>query len=453
MADLFSSLSMAARSLDVNRFALEVVGHNLANVYTPGYTHRSAILAEVPPLDLAGAGSGAEVLGVQAARAPLIERRLYQERPAAGRERAVSEQLEIVEAGLGDPGHSIDARLSEFFDAFATLAEDPTSSVARRVVTLQGSSLARAFQELSTQFAGARRGADAELRGVVGTINTLAQEVSSLNAAIVTATSGTEEALIDRRENALRSLSELVDIGVIYRDNNAIDVTVGNGRAIVAGEHAYSLTAVSTGPSGLATLHSGSFDVTAEVTGGRLGGYLEIRDVTVPGYADGLDALAYSFVGTVNTQHAAGFTLDGSTGGAFFTPPGSVAGAAAAMSVSAAILADGGRIAASSSTTYTGDNQNARALAELRNASPSAIDEWGVLVHRVAADRQASLSELETREDVLTQLESLRNQITGVSIDEEAATMLRFQRAYEANARFFSVVDGLLDEMMLMMGR
>ena len=451
MADLFGALSTAARSLDANRYALEVVGHNLANINTPGYTRRSAVLAEVPPLDLVGAGSGVEVLGVEAARAPLIERRYYQERPAAGREQAVAEQLAIVEAGLGDPGQSLDARLSEFFDAFSSLAEDPTSSVARRIVTLQGSSLARAFQDLSSQFVTARQGADAQVRSVIETVNGLAQEVASLNVAIVTATSGTEQALIDRRGNALRSLSELVDIGITNRDDGAIDVTVGNGRALVAGEIAYGLTGVPGG--GVTTIWNGGRDVTDEITGGRLAGYLEVRDVTVPGYASRLDNLAYSFVNTVNTQHQAGYDLDGNAGAAFFTPLASATGAAAAFSVSAAIVADGDRIAASSSATLTGDNQNARAMAELRSTSPSAIDDWGVLVHRVASDRQNALSELETREDVLAQIESLRSQISGVSIDEEAATMMRFQRAYEANARFFGVVDGLLEEMLAFMGR
>ena len=451
MADLFAALNIATRSLDANRFALEVVGHNLANVNTPGYTHRAAVLGEVPPLNLLGAGSGVEVLGVEAARAPLIERRLYQERPAAGHDRAVSEQLGIIEAGLGEPGHALDARLAEFFDAFATLAEDPASSVARRIVTVQGTTLARAFQDLAAQFVSVRQSAEAEVQGAVESINTLARELASLNVAIVTATAGTKDALLDRRGNALRSLSELVDIGIIQTDDGGINVTVGNGRAIVVGRHAYGLTPVPV--AGVTNIYSGSLDITAEVTGGRLGGYMEIRDVTVPGYAARLDALAYSFVGTVNTQHAAGFDLDGNAGGAFFTPLGTVTGAAAAMSVSAAILADDSTIAASSSALYTGDNQNARALADLRNASPSAIDDWGVLVHRVAADRQSALAELQTREDVLAQIESLRSQISGVSIDEEAATMLRFQRAYEANARFFGVVDELLEEMLTFMGR
>jgi flagellar hook-associated protein 1 FlgK len=451
MADLFSALTMATRSLDANRYALEVVGHNLANVNTPGYTHRAANLVEVPPLDLLGVGSGVDVLGVQAARAPLIEHRLYQERPAAGRERAVSEQLSIIESGLGKPGSALDARLAEFFDAFASLAEEPTSSVARRLVTLQGSSLARAFRDLSSEFVNAGVSADAQVRGTIETINGLARDIASLNVAIVAATGGTQEALLDRRGEALRTLSELVDIGVTYHDDAGIDVTVGNGRALVAGEIAYGLTA--TPVAGVTHITNNSLDITAEITGGRLGGYMEVRDVLVPGYASRLDTLAYSFVGAVNTQHAAGFDLSGTAGGAFFTPLGSVTGAAAAMSVSAAILADDRTIAASSSATYTGDNQNARALADLRNASPSAIDDWGVLVHRVAADRQSALAELETREDVLHQIESLRAQISGVSIDEEAATMLRFQRAYEANARFFGVVDGLLEEMLFYMGR
>src|SRR5262245_54767194 len=184
MADLFAALSMAARSLDANRYALEVVGHNLANVNTPGYTHRAAVLAEVPSLDLLGAGSGVEVEGLEAARAPLLDRRFYQERQAAGRERAVSEQLAVIEAGLGTPGHSLDARLNEFFDAFATLADDPTSSVARRTVTIQATSLTNAFHDLSAQFSNMQRSTDAEVRGALSEINTLADEVAALNAAI-----------------------------------------------------------------------------------------------------------------------------------------------------------------------------------------------------------------------------------------------------------------------------
>ena len=80
--------------------------------------------------------------------------------------------------------------------------------------------------------------------------------------------------------------------------------------------------------------------------------------------------------------------------------------------------------------------------------SPSATDGWATLLNRVGTDRRAALSEQSTREDVIHQIESLRSQISGVSVDEEAAMMLRFQRAYEANAQFFRVVDGLLDVLM-----
>jgi len=451
MADLFAALSTAARSLDAHRYALEVVGHNLANVNTPGYTRRTARLAEIQSLDLLGVGAGVEATGVKAERAPLLERRLYQERPAAGRERAVADQLAIVESGLGQPGSALDVRLSEFFDAFAALAEDPGSSVARRMVTIQGQSLAQAFQDVSTQISDAHVDVEAEVRGTVDEINALAIDIASLNVAIVSAPEGTSDALQDRRAEALHALAALVDIGVTTHDDGALDVTLGNGRALVAREQTYDVVAdPSTDP---ATVTVGTHDVTDEITGGRLGGLLQVRDVLLPGYAARLDQLASDVIDDVNAVHSAGYGRDNVTGRNFFANPALVAGAAAGMAVDAGIVANGDTIAAGGVLDAPGDNQGARALAELRNANPSLIDDWASLVHRVGTDHATAKAELETREDVLRQLQSLKSQISGVSIDEEAATMLKFQRAYEANARFFGVVNGLLDVMMAQVGR
>lgn len=451
MADLFSALSTATRSLDAHRYALEVIGHNLANANTPGYTRRTATLAEIPSLDLLSVGAGVEAIGVEASRAPLLDHRMYQERPAAGRESAVAAQLAIIESGLGEPGAALDQRLNEFFDAFSALAEEPTSTVARRIVTIQGESLAKGFRDLAAQLANARVDIEGEVRGVVAEINTLAGEIASLNVSIVNAPPGTTDALQDRRGEALQRLSTLVDIGVTTHDDGALDVTLGNGRALVARENTYAVVAdASTIP---ATILVGTHDITDEITGGELGGHLQVRDVMLPDYQTRLDQLAEDVVTDVNALHQDGFTLANATGTNFFTAHPGVTGSAAAMTVSGAILADGGAIAASGVSGAPGDNQIARSLAELRNQNPSLVDDWASFVHKVGTDHADAKAELETREDVINQLEMLKSQISGVSIDEEAALMVKFQRAYEANARFFSTVNGLLDVMFSMVGR
>src|SRR5262245_8057653 len=134
MSDLLSGLSSAARALDAQALGLEATGQNIANINTPGYSRRTVQFAEVPGHGRNIAGSGVSVLGVQAARAPLIEAQLRREQPAQGREAALATTLSRIDAMLGAPGASLDKSMSSFYASFAALAQDPGSGVARQQV-------------------------------------------------------------------------------------------------------------------------------------------------------------------------------------------------------------------------------------------------------------------------------------------------------------------------------
>jgi flagellar hook-associated protein 1 FlgK len=291
---------------------------------------------------------------------------------------------------------------------------------------------------------------DANARATIDEINELARQIAALNAGIGDAF-GQADALRDQRTEAIKTLSNLVDLQVIARDDGMVDITIGNGRSLVAGNVDYALTTTSSPPLGAANVISHGANITGEITGGRLGGLILTRDVLVAGYVQRIDDLAYRVVTDVNTLHQAGYDLLGAAGGAFFQPSAAASGTAAAMAVRAAVVSDP-RLVAAASSTSAGDNQTARAIAALREGNPSAIDDWGALVLRVGSERQAALREATSRSDVLDQIESMRAEISGVSLDEEAAMLMRFQRAYEANARFFSVIDQLLDVLMARVG-
>lgn len=106
-----------------------------------------------------------------------------------------------------------------------------------------------------------------------------------------------------------------------------------------------------------------------------------------------------------------------------------------------------------------GDNQNARSIAALREQkvlngnTQSLSDLWGDLVYRVGRDTKTATDEAASGAEVVSQVDALRDQVSGVSLDEEAANLLKFQRAYEANARFFSVIDRTLDLLMTHLGQ
>lgn len=461
MSGLLGSLSAAARALEAQRFGLEVTGQNIANVNTAGYTRREAHFAAVPGVTPLSPGNGVEIIGARATRDARLEVRLQQERPAEQREAALAEALKIVESAVGLPGSSIDASLSQFFDAMGRLASDPTSAVARQEVLSQSADLASDFRDMSGRLDLARRDADAGIRAGVDQVNALAERIAALNNSLskVPPDGSQSMHLRDELGLALKELSSLVDIDTIPRPDGGMDVAFGNGRPLVVGPYEYKLSVTSTPPLGQAAISSAQgFVVTTEITGGRIGGLLHARDTVIPGYAAELDTLAYSVATEVNALHSAGYDLSGTTGNNLFATPAAVAGAARAMAVDAAVAGDPSRVAAAASTS-SGDNTNARAMAGLRDARVMAggtatlSDAWGQLVYQVGSDSRAAQNEQRSRGEIVRQIELLREQVSGVSLDEEAMLMMKFQRAYEANARYFQAVDRALDTLIQALGR
>jgi flagellar hook-associated protein 1 FlgK len=459
MSNLFSSLTSAARALDAQRFGLDVTGQNIANVNTPGYARRVIDLAAVPPESNRSAGRGVDVVAVRAARDLLIERRLQEEVPSERREAALADVLSVVEVALGKSGESIDAALDRFFDAFATLSLNPSSSVARQEVLLQGEAVSASFRDMAERISVSQRDTDGQVSAVARDISELAARIAAINETIGRSgpSSGGLLHLQDEQSVLVRQLSELVDADVLRRADGGIDITIGNGRALVIGENAYPIQTSIV--SGVSHVFSAGVDITAEITGGKIGGLIYARDVLLPGYVTSLDELAWEFATQVNALHAAGMGADGGSGRAFFAFSPAVAaapGAARAIGVDPALSANIDLIAAAGAGGPVGDNGTARALAALRHArlfggTATLNDAWGQLVYRVGRDTQSAMHEQQSRADIVTQVDALRDQVSGISLDEEAVNLLKYQKAYEANARFFRAIDSTLDTLLSML--
>jgi flagellar hook-associated protein 1 FlgK len=461
MSDLFRMLTSTAHTLEAQRYALDVTGQNIANVNTPGYVRRSVQFAEIPPRDAWSAGGGVDIAAVQAARAPLLESRLRHEQTEGAREAVVAEQLEALLSGFGLPGASLDGALTRFYTTYGELAVNPTSASARQQIVVEAQALGSAFKNLSTQVQNARAATDRDVRNAVQEINALAEELAQVNKAVAGAAAGTLEPLRDRQAVVLSGLTALTDVSVIARDDGLVDVAIGNGRALVVGSRSYELTVSSTPPLGFAAILTDGADVTtditAEIAGGRVGGLLQTRDGMTPAYLQQLDQLAHGVVADVNALTSGGFDLDGNPGQPLFNPIAAIAGAAGVVTVNSAVAANL-RLVVASGLPAAGNNDVARAIAALQDAAVSGgsarpVDAWGDLVYRVAADARSARQVADGHDDVVQQLRALRDQVSGVSIDEEAAMLMRFQRSYEANARFFQVADRALELLMSLAGR
>ncbi len=452
MAGLLSSLSMAARSLAAQEYGLNVTGQNIANLNTEGYARRTPRFSEVPP----PAGGGVRADGARAERDALLDARIRQEYPSEQQQGAMAESLAVIETSLGSVGQSIDGALTSFFNGFAALSHDPTSPVVRDGVVLQGQLLARSFNDMATRLNDARQSADARIRGGIDQINSLASQIAQLNASIGSANGADVEALRDELDVALKTLAGVADVSVLQRQDGGVDVTIGTGRALVVGSTQYTVGTGNAG-GGLTSITIGGVDITGEIRRGEIGGLLRVRDTLVPQYQASLDTLAFNVAQQVNAVHQAGYGLTGATGQAFFAPLASSAGAAAALRVDAAVAADS-RLVAASATGTAGNNQAATSLANLRDArvlnggTATMSDVWSQLVYHVGSDTLTAKAQQQSGHQVVEQLTTLRDQVSGVSLDEEAAAMMRFQRAYEANARYFTTVDQTISTLMQMVG-
>jgi len=454
MSGLFASLTSASNALNAQRAGLEVVGQNLANVNTVGYTRRVVDLAELAPADAFSAGRGVEVLQIRSLRDLYIEGRLRREQQGVAYDTAVVQGLSDVEGAIGVPGSSVDGKIDSFFTAFSTLANDVTSAPARDGVVAQGKALAQAFNDLAARLVESQQNADTAIGGAVDQVNQLAAKVAQLNDQIGAGGPGLE-ALRDERDVALAKLSDLAGVDVIQRADGLVDVTIGQGHALVIGASSFALDASPAAPSGFLRLSSGGADITSQITGGRIGGLLSVRDSVIPGYQANLDQLAFDFAGQVNALHQTGFDATGAPGGNFFAPLAGVAGAAASLSVDPNVAANSALVAASS-TGAAGDNGIARAIAALRDAkvmaggTATAAGAWAQFAYKVGLDVSTAQASMQTRGSIVQQLQHLRDQASGVSMDEEAAHLMQFQRAYEANARYFSTIVQTIDTLMKM---
>ena len=464
MSSLYSSLEAAKSSLAAQQTALQVTSNNIANVNTPGYHRQRAILeTTVPELTQLGpVGTGVTLAKVVSVRDQFLELRITQANQNFATQDTISRYLQQIESVLGTDESGIQESITRFFNSFSALAADPTSSPLRYGVVSAGENLGAQFRNAAQRLSDIRDNANAVVGDTVRQINNLTETIASLNLQIATAEfDGTEASgLRDQRTNAVNELASLVDVRYYEAEDGTFNVSTAGGYSLVTAGFAHPLETSASGANGTLEVISGVFTITGSITGGKLGGLLEIRDRLLPSYQQQLDTLAESIITQVNTAHNSGTDLQSppsSPSVDFFNPATSVAGAAAGFSVNATVAGDVLYIAAGQSGS-PGDNANALAIAGLafqrvlNGGTETFAEAFGSLQFRVGIDEQSTQKRLQTQNALLLQLENSRDAVSGVSLDEEAIDLIRFQRAYQAAARFINIIDQLTEEMIQLVG-
>lgn len=251
----------------------------------------------------------------------------------------------------------------------------------------------------------------------------------------------------------LNRLSKLVDVVATDSGDGSLTVTTSNEVPLVAAAQSFALSTAVDADTGFLHIFSPGADVTSKFTGGQLAGLLEARDQGIPSAISGLDNLAEGIIHCVNIQNRKGRDLQGDRGGNFFQPvvqPSRGAKAGAAEGFATAIT-DPSRIAASADGTQ-GDNANALAMANIQKQAvvngETATEFYSNLVCTVGNKVSSATDEQEAVGLVLMQLQNQRADVARVSWDEEAAKLIRYQRAYEAAAEVVAAINDITNEVI-----
>ncbi len=473
MGTLFGSLEVGRSSLLAQQFALQVTGNNIANVNTPGYSRQRVDMVPAPTLQSAAGeiGMGVDVKTVRSVRDRFIELRLSQGIQNNSHQEALLGALGLVEGAFNTNNQSLQENISQFFNSFTTLADNPESAPFRNSVITQAKNLASAFQSSARQLVDIRQNLNLQVTNVVDQVNTLAKGISSLNLSIVSAESGGADAgsLRDQRGELVNKLSELVDVHYYEAQDGTISVSIAGGQTLVTAGFVQPLTAAGSPPDGMFQVMAGWMNITDRFGGGKLAGLIEARDQLIPAYQTDLDSLANQVINAVNAQHQLGVDLNGNQGQNFFNSVAVGTSAALTFSLNPVVASDVSLIAASQTDPLPtvpaptpnpghsgapGDNSNALAMAGLAAQKLAAggtetfSEAYAALQFRIGTDTQSAQGGVDTQNAMLTQLKNQRDSVSGVSLDEEAIDLVRYQRAYQASAKFISIIDQLTSDMI-----
>ncbi|KPK90019.1 MAG: hypothetical protein AMJ94_10580 [Deltaproteobacteria bacterium SM23_61] len=480
MYGLSAILNIARGAMNANQLAMQVISHNMANVNTPGYTRQKVVLETQVPWNLnrLKVGTGVQVDSVIQCFDRYSTRAIIQNTSSLKDYESKALVLSTVESLWNETEeNSLSQILDEFWNAWQDLASNPGGTAERTALLGKAEILTRRFNSLSQELGQIGQNLNTNLRAGVEEVNRLTGQIAALNVRIRTAEASqtTANDLRDQRNQLLEELSGLVGITYLEQDDGSLTVLTREGLLLVNGNESWDLST-----EGTSIYYNGiENDVSDRLTGGKMGGWLDLRDETLPQYLANLDEMAGTLIQEVNNLHLAGYTLSGGTGMYFFKDfqvapgvpnAGDYSGAAAYISLSSDVLGTPENIAAGGISGAPGDNGNALSIAALQTDGSLVIRKWTItdrgqsttsnpqtgslydyyqgLIGELGIFTEDTNGNQDFTQSLLDSLAGVRDSVSGVNLDEELTEMMKVQHAYEAASKVISVVDQMMQTLL-----
>ncbi|MGA3017872.1 MAG: flagellar hook-associated protein FlgK [Bryobacteraceae bacterium] len=477
MASILSTLVSAASALDAFGQALDVTQNNVSNSQTPGYANQTQILTAMPFDPADGSTGGVSAAEVVSSRDQYAEQAVRQQNVLLGQAQQNVTSFTSLQSLFDISGNSgIPYALNNLFTSFSAWGQTPTDTDAQQAVINSATDLANAFQQTATGMAQAAQNNGSQIDQTVVQINQLAGQLAGFNSRAMC--DATPDAGLDAQINStLEQLSQYVNFTASQQPDGAVTVLVNGQVPLVMGANSYALqdqpvaadpsSANPNAPPKMSILSSDGKDITSQVTSGQLGALVNLANNVFPQYlgdgnnAGDLNTMAKQFADCVNQLLTQGNISDGPppvAGVPLFTYDTTDAtNVAQTLAVDPTVSA--GQLAAISPGPPEVSNGVPLALSALADPQSSAdeingasySDFYGNMAAAIGNDLNDATNNQQVQQSALAQAQNLRQQVSGVSLDAEAAALLQFQQAYEANSKLITVLDQLSEDTINML--
>lgn len=446
-------LRIAKTSMAAQRAALEVISQNIANASTPCYTRQRPEMVAIAASRIFSptrSGQGVELKSVQRLWDARLLATIDYNKGLYKNSAALAYRLEEIEGFVGSLEQGLHTLTSEMFNAWSDLGVDGANMGARRAVVGAAQALADGLRQIVSRLRQMQAEQNARLANGVAEVNALLARVAELNGQ-VQGNKGTVggNTAATQRDQALQRLAELAGAVGVERDDGTVSVLIG-GLEVVRGATVLPLRLVpDPADPNVDHIEVCGFQDPEGLTG-ELRAIMQIRDEYIPHYLARLDTFARTLADAVNSQHQAGYDFNGDPGIEFFEyDPDWPAGT---IRVNEALVNDARLVAASSISQPSSDGENAFHIASIRYqelfGDLTAEQYIADVVAEIGGDVAAAHEAAKTRQNLVDALEARYQERYGVSVDEEAVELMKYQKAFIASARIARVVNEMMDDLL-----
>ncbi len=451
-------VNIALSGLGANRVALDVTAQNVANVNTVGYSRQQALMASVDDgkANRLSPGLGVEVTSIRRVTDQFLIKQTWSTNSMAAYASGYTSNMSQLENTLGADGFSISAGLDSLNAALNDATVKPESIPYRQQIINESEALARRFNTLTESLYNQHKDMSDQRNAALNYANSLMENIAKVNKQLVEmqGTGGNPSQLMDERDRLIGELSQTIEIKTTQQHDGSVQVTLTSGQPLVMGTDHGKLEAIPD-PSDpyLADLHvtfSNQSFAIGDSLGGKLGAINDYQTEVLKPNQLALNDMAKALADEYNAVLATGKDLNGNPGKPLFSYD--PANPAASLDITK-LTPD--ELAFSSDGT-PGNADALQSLIELSNkpvavsgyGSVSLNDAFSSMVGQTAIKARQANADYQAKLAMNKQAHAARDNVSSVNSDEEAANLMMFANAHNANMKVISTANQLLDSIL-----